>query len=154
MINATAEGLQAYSGLITQPTALNVVDIYRTVCTGLDRQVIVCLFLILTFYTMTKVVMPLSEEGLGVYSLIFKDIYAWTEEILDGLCLLAISYVIVLLWLADRLTGGFKIWFIVLISFVILAVVPKFIAWWRGGRKSSTLRMVKDGIEKISEEKV
>lgn len=139
-----------------KPIELNIVEVYSQICAGLDRQIFICLFLVLTFYTVTKVVMPLSLKGIAetfpFIEPLIRDPYRWLEDILDGLCIMSMSYVVVLLWMGDKLTSGFKTWFIVLIALVILAVVPKFIAWWRGGRKSSTLEMVKKGFKNLQEE--
>lgn len=142
-----------FSLIVTRPAEINIFDVFRDVCAGLEHQVLVCLFLILTFYTITKVVMPLSLQGLGAFRLALEPFYVWVSEFLEGLSLLSISYIIALLWFGDKLTSGFKTWTIVLLAFVILAVVPKFLEWWRGGRKSSTLEAIKGIKVRLEDEK-
>lgn len=141
--------------VVSQPTALNVVDVYRDVCSGLDGMVIICIFLILTFYTLSRIIVPLAKRGLEdsvpVAYAFFGTMLTYVEDFFETMSLMSIMFIVTLLWMGGKLEGRFKLWFAVLTLLVALAALPKLIGWMRGGMKSGSIEMVKKIVDKAKE---
>lgn len=108
-----------------QEYSYSIKEILVDVCRQIDDNIVKCMFLILTFYIMTRFMVPVSEKGL---SLIMGPDTAgklmdYACSMLETFSLGAIIYCIVIYFYQNTMTLGYIIWAVILGMIVLLSFI-------------------------------
>lgn len=121
--------LTLYNFTVNKPTEINVADVIRDTCNQIDSKVILCLFLIFTFYVMKNLILPYAREGLNME--VLKPLFDMFENMSEVFSLMSITLVIIFAWV-QGLSVMFKVWAYVLLGLVVLVNIIHLIEIRRG----------------------
>jgi len=107
----------SYNFTVNKPSVINIQDVYRDVCTQIDDKIILCLFLIFTFYVMSKLILPYAREGIKLDVLV--PVYDMFENMSEVFSLMSITFIIILSWV-QGISTVYKVWAYVLIGLIVL----------------------------------
>lgn len=127
MLNYTS--LANYNYSLTGGTEkINVAVVIKDVCDQIDHKITVCLFLILTFYVMSKLILPYSKEYFksSTYGILFLPIVDQFESMSETFALMSISLVIVFKFV-QGVSTGFIVWGAILLFFAVSVKVVEFV---------------------------
>jgi len=115
---------------VFQPTEINIQDVIRDVCSQIDDKIILGLFLIFTFYVMSKLILPYARKGFEDSPFIdsLNLIFDGFESLSETLSLCSIFLIIIFKWI-QGISTGFKVWAYVLLSLVIIVNIINVIEW-------------------------
>ena len=127
----------SYNFTVNKPTSINVQDVIKDVCTQIDDKIILCLFLIFTFYVMSKLILPYAREGIKLD--VLTPVYDMFENMSEVFSLMSITLVIIFAWI-QGIGLMYKVWAYILIGLIVLVNIIHIIEIKNQKGKGSELK--------------
>ena len=115
--------------IMGQNVGIDIKEVMRDICTQIDDKILLGLFLILTFYTISRFVLPVACEYFQsvldkeIIDNLFKFMYSMSETLSLGSIIMIIAFA----WVQGLIIGKWLIWVIVIAIFLILTAIYKYV---------------------------
>lgn len=101
-----------------KPISIRVSEVIREICPQIDEKILIGLFLILTFYIFSVIIMPISRkfwiQALPNWEDVIKPTFNYLYSALETFSLGGILLIIGFAYYQESITGGFLTWGIIL----------------------------------------
>jgi len=121
-----------------EPIIIDTADVIKNVCSQIDDKIVLCCFLILSFWVVNRVMVPRIYNTFKPYvntffpnSLqTFDKIVEYFISFLETGALFGGAVIVGLAFIQYGFTGLYKVWTIILVGIVLLTIIAEIVGYF------------------------